>query len=94
MSELIIRKILEKNEFAKTIGIELLKTSEDYANGRMNYLLPVKDTKYVNCEAKSIRQGGTIGVYEAMITDDAGQVLATADFTYYKTKEKIQEEKK
>ncbi|MBP3477506.1 MAG: PaaI family thioesterase [Lachnospiraceae bacterium] len=53
-------------------------------DGKMNYLLPVKDTAYVYCEAKVVRQGGTIGVYQAQITDDGGKLLDTADFTYYR----------
>lgn len=53
-------------------------------DGKMNYLLPVKDTAYVYCEARTVRQGGTIGVYEARITDDGGRLLDTADFTYYR----------
>lgn len=53
-------------------------------DGKMNYLLPVKDTEYVYCEAREVRQGGTIGVYQAYITDEAGTLLDTADFTYYR----------
>lgn len=59
-------------------------------DGKMNYLLPMKDTTYVNCEAHVVRQGGRIGVYEARITNDAGELLATADFTYYRTGSKIE----
>ena len=58
-------------------------------DGKINYLLPVKDTMYVYCLAKVKRQGGRIGVYEAEITNDRNEVLATADFTYYRTSEKI-----
>lgn len=54
-------------------------------NGGINYLMPICNTKYAYCEAKVIRQGGTIGVYEATITNDTGDVLAVATFTYYRT---------
>ena len=60
-------------------------------DGKMNYLLPIKDTEYVYCEAKVVRQGGRIGVYESKFTNDTGEVLATAEFTYYRTSEKIKE---
>lgn len=59
-------------------------------DGRMNYLLPVKDTEYVYCKAKVVRQGGTIGVYQAEITDDGGKLLDTADFTYYRMNAEIE----
>lgn len=58
-------------------------------DGKMNYLLPVKDTAYVYCEAKVVRQGGTIGVYQAQITDDVGKLLDMADFTYYRMNAEI-----
>lgn len=63
-------------------------------NGSMNYLLPVKDTEYVYCEAKVVRQGSSIGVYETTITNDAGDILCTGTFTYYRLKEKIGEMQK
>lgn len=58
-------------------------------NGTMNYLLPIKDTQYVHCEAKAVRQGGKIGVYDTVITNDAGETLGTASFTYYNLKKRI-----
>lgn len=59
-------------------------------DGKMNYLLPVKDTAYVYCTANVVRQGGTVGVYQTQITDDAGTLLDTADFTYYRLQERIE----
>lgn len=58
-------------------------------SGNMNYLLPIKDTTYVNCEAKAVRQGGKVGVYEVTVTDDAGTPLSTGSFTYYKLNQEI-----
>jgi len=60
-------------------------------NGSLNYLLPIKDTEYVYCEAKAVRQGGRVGVYDVTISDDAGEILCTGTFTYYRLKEKIKE---
>lgn len=62
-------------------------------DGKMNYLFPIKDTEYVYCEAKAVRQGGRIGLYETKIMDDKKQVLATAEFTYYRTSKKITDSK-
>lgn len=125
--------ILERNGFAKHIGMELLEVEEGYAKGRirleaqhkniyqgmhggcsyaladtlagiaastygryvttvggsMNYLLPMKDTEYVYCEARVVRQGGRVGIYEAALTNDCGELLGTASFTYYSLKETI-----
>lgn len=63
-------------------------------DGKMNYLLPIKDTEYVYCEAKAVRQGGRIGLYETKIMDDKDQLLATAEFTYYRTSRKIDNSEK
>ncbi len=59
-------------------------------DGKMNYLFPIKDTEYVYCETQAVRQGGRIGLYEARITDDDGKLLATAEFTYYRTSTKLE----
>lgn len=58
-------------------------------DGKMNYLEPVNDTPYVYCEVHVQRQGGKIGVYTATITDGAGHVFASADFTYYRMSKSI-----
>lgn len=59
-------------------------------NSDIHYLSPVANTEYVFCEAQEVRQGKTIGVYDAWISDDAGNVCVTATFTYFKLKEKIE----
>ena len=58
-------------------------------SGTMNYLMPINHTEYVYCEAKVVRQGGRVGVYDTTLTNDAGELLSTATFTYYKMKEQI-----
>ncbi len=60
-------------------------------NGTMNYLLPIRDTEYVYCEARAVRQGGSVGVYETVISNDTGDILSTGSFTYYRLKERIKE---
>ncbi len=129
-----MQQIIDKNAFAKMMGIEILEIREGYARGRlvmnelhtniyggmhggcmyafadtiagiasisygnyvstidgkMNYLLPVKDTEYVICEAKVLRQGGKIGIYNVTLTGDRKQVFATADFTYYRMDKRLE----
>jgi acyl-CoA thioesterase len=58
-------------------------------NGNFNYLESIANTEYVYGEAKVVRQGETIGVYDIKITNDEGKIVATGVFTYYKTKIKI-----
>ncbi len=55
-------------------------------DGHMNYLLPVADTEYVYCRAKIVRAGNRLAVIEAEISNDTGEILCTASFTYYCTK--------
>lgn len=52
-------------------------------NSAMNYLLPIQRTKYVYCEAKVVRHGKKIGVYDFSLLNDDGAVLCTGTFTYY-----------
>ena len=52
-------------------------------SGNMNYLLPGVNTEYIYCEAKVVRQGMHLAVYDVEITDDSGKVLQTGTFTFY-----------
>lgn len=78
---------------ADTMGGIAATTYGNYVltvEGKMNYLLQIKDTDFLYCEAKAVRQGRTIGVYQITFTDDAGKVVASADFTYFRLKEKVE----
>ena len=59
---------------------------------KMNYLEAVKDTGYVYGEAEVQRQGGRIGVYTVKLMDENQRVLVTADFTYYRTGQAIDQQ--
>lgn len=79
---------------ADTIGGIAATTYGNYVltvDGKMNYLLQIKDTDYLYCEAKVVRQGHTIGVYQITFTNDQKEVVATADFTYFRLKHKVEE---
>ncbi len=78
---------------ADTMGGIAATTYGNYVltvEGKMNYLLQIRDTNYLYCEAKVVRQGRTIGVYQITFTDDAGNVVANADFTYFRLKQKVE----
>ena len=61
-------------------------------DGKMNYLEAVKNTGYVYGEAEVQRQGGRIGVYTVKLMDENQKVLVTADFTYYRTGQAIDQQ--
>ena len=61
-------------------------------DGKMNYLEAVKNTGYVYGEAEVQRQGGRFGVYTVKRRDENQKGLVTADFTYYRTGESIDQE--
>lgn len=59
-------------------------------DGKMDYLEPASNTEHIYCEAKVVRQGKKVAVYETFVTNDAGKLLAKADFTYFVMDKNIQ----
>lgn len=57
-------------------------------NGSIQYLRAARNTEYIFCEAKVIKQGRMISSVHVEITDDQGTLLNTAEFTYFNLKEK------
>ncbi len=49
----------------------------------MNYLLPVKDTEYVYCEARVLRHGRKLSVFQVSILNDEKKLLVEGTFSYY-----------
>ncbi len=52
-------------------------------NAAMNYLLPVRDTEYVYCEARVMRHGRKLSVFHVTILDDKKKLLMDGNLTYY-----------
>ena len=52
-------------------------------SGNMNYLLPGIATTYIWCEAKNIRQGAHLSVFDIVLKDDKDNVLQTGSFTFF-----------
>lgn len=52
-------------------------------SGGINYLNPAMNCKKLIGEAKEIKTGKTIGVYEVCITDENGRKIAVSTMTYY-----------
>lgn len=61
-------------------------------SGTLNFLLPADDTDYVYCEAKQLRQGKHLSVYDVKITNDRQQLLDSGEFTFFVTEHKVQPE--
>lgn len=57
-------------------------------NGSIQYLKAARNTEYVYCKANVIKAGKTIAAVHVEITDDAGMLLDTAEFTYFNLKKK------
>lgn len=60
-------------------------------SGGMNYMLPIKDTEYVICKARTIRQGGRIAVLDVAVENEKGEILSNGSFNYYCTGKKLEE---
>lgn len=58
-------------------------------SGSMNFLLPAVGMDHVICEAKKVRQGRHLAVYDMILTDDENHILENASFTFYVTDEKV-----
>ena len=52
-------------------------------SGSMNFLLPAAGMEYIYCQADAVRQGKTLAVYDVKITDEIGNILENANFTFY-----------
>lgn len=63
-------------------------------NGNMNFLEPAMNTEYITCEAKCVRSGRNLVVYNVEIRDDENKLLDDGSFTFYKTKLKVLENNK
>lgn len=58
-------------------------------SGTMNFLLPALHTEYVYCEARKLRQGKHLAVFDVRIKDDAGQLLDSGEFTFFVTERQV-----
>lgn len=49
----------------------------------LNFLLPAKDTEYIYCECLKLKTGRHISVFDIRITDDAGNLLDSGEFSFF-----------
>ena len=55
----------------------------------MNFINPAMNTKYVYCEAKKVRQGKKISLYNVELFDDNNKILENGSFTFYMLSKKV-----
>lgn len=58
-------------------------------SGNLNFLLPADHTEYVYCEAKQLRRGKHLAVFEVRIKDDRDKVLDSGEFTFFLTEHEV-----
>lgn len=58
-------------------------------SGNLNFLSPAVQTEYVYCEAKRLRGGKHLSVFEVKITDDQGHILDSGEFTFFVMEQKV-----
>ncbi len=61
-------------------------------NGSIQYLKAARNTEYIFCSAKVIKQGKTISAVHVEIKDERGMLLNTAEFTFFNLKKKTDQE--
>ncbi len=57
--------------------------------GTMHYVRPALNTRYVICEARELRQGRHVSVYQAELTNDEGLLLDMAEFSFYMLEQEV-----
>ena len=58
-------------------------------SGSMNFIRPAMNTNYVYCEAKEVRTGTHLAVYDVTLVDDKDSVLETGCFTFFIMNEEV-----
>ncbi len=58
-------------------------------SGIMNFLMPADRTEYIYCEAKQLRMGRHLAVFEVKLKDDGENVLDSGEFTFFVTEHKV-----
>lgn len=61
-------------------------------SGNMNYIRPAMNTGWITCEAKEIRSGKRVAVYNVELRDEREEVVETGTFTFYMMNRSVVEE--
>ena len=55
-------------------------------SANLNFLLPAVNTEYIYCECLKLKTGRHILVFDIRVTDDAGNLLDSGEFSFYASK--------
>ena len=55
-------------------------------SANLNFLLPAANTEYIYCECMKLKTGKHILVFDIRVTDDAGNLLDSGEFSYFASK--------
>lgn len=58
-------------------------------NCNLNFLLPATNTEYIYCECLKLKTGRHILVYDIRVTDDAGNLLDSGEFSFFVSKVEV-----
>ena len=58
-------------------------------NGSLNFMLPADHLSYVVCQARRLRMGKHLAVYEVRILNDQEQLLDSGEFTFFLTDHRV-----
>ncbi len=58
-------------------------------SANLNFLLPATNTEYIYCECMKLKTGKHILVFDVRITDDAGNLLDSGEYSYFASKVKV-----
>ncbi|MCR4788391.1 MAG: PaaI family thioesterase [Lachnospiraceae bacterium] len=62
-------------------------------SANLNFLLPAVNTEYIYCECMKLKTGRHILVFDIRITDDAGNILDSGEFSYFSSKVPVLDDK-
>ncbi len=55
-------------------------------SANLNFLLPAVNTEYIYCECMKLKTGKHILVFDIRVTDDAGNLLDSGEFSFFASK--------
>lgn len=61
-------------------------------SGSMNFMAPAINTGYIYCEAKEVRRGEHLVIFDVKLTDDDGKILDNGSFTFFRTGKTVEGE--
>ncbi|MCR5279878.1 MAG: PaaI family thioesterase [Lachnospiraceae bacterium] len=58
-------------------------------SANLNFLLPAVNTEYIYCECMKLKTGRHILVFDIRVTDDAGNILDSGEFSFFASKSPV-----